>query len=998
MSADRPLNPALAVFVLCTLTGPSSFTHAQPFAPRDANGPFINWETPHVSPVCTTPDGNSLLVVNTADNRLEIFSILSGMPVKVGSVPVGLDPVSVKTRTNTEAWVVNHISDSVSVVDLSSMNVRATLTTPNEPCDVGFANGAAGELAFVSCAQANTVAVYQTGNLSAAPTLIPILGERPRSIAVSPDRSRVYVAIFESGNRSTIIGGGGGSNIAFPPNAASRPEGPYGGVNPPPNSGATFDPPIAPQNRAPNPNPPAVGLIVKKNAAGRWMDDNSGDWTNLVSGPQAALSGRPVGWDLYDHDVAIINPSTLGVTYATGLMNICMSLAVNPATGRVTVVGTDATNHVRFEPNVNGRFLRVLFASTDSAGGNSALADLNPPLDYLTHTLPQTTRDRSIGDPRGIAWNSAGTVGYVSGMGSNNVVIVDGAGGRDGPIDRIDVGQGPTGLALDEPRNRLYVLNKFDGSISVIDTTARSVVSTVPLFDPTPANIKVGRKHLYNTHKNSGLGHIACASCHVDSRFDRLAWDLGDPSSSPIPVSTATRNLGQNLIGLAPGSANPAFAPYHPMKGPMTTQTLQDIIGKEPHHWRGDRLGLEEFNPAFIGLQGDDANLTPAEMQEFEDFLSTITFPPNPYRNFDNTLPTNLPLPGHFATGRHTSPAGTPLPNGNAAAGLAAYRSTSMRLDSNAFACVTCHTLPTGAGTDMRMTGVTTPPYVPIPVGPNGEHHLSLVSVDGVSNITMKTPQLRNLHEKRGFNLLQTRNTAGFGVLHDGSVDSIERFVNEPVFTVNSDQMTANLVAFLLAFSGSDLPAGSVNNPLEPPGPPSRDSHAAVGVQTTAGASADSARINQMVAQANLNKVGVVAKGLVGGVQRGYAYLGSGIWQSDRISETLSTSALIALAAPGSEITFTVVPLGSQVRVGIDRDQDGYYDRDEVLVCSDPANPASRPGTQTSVDFNGDLAVTVQDLFDFLSAYFASNADFNADGANSVQDIFGFLSAWFACR
>ena len=29
------------------------------------------------------------------------------------------------------------------------------------------------------------------------------------------------------------------------------------------------------------------------------------------------------------------------------------------------------------------------------------------------------------------------------------------------------------------------------------------------------------------------------------------------------------------------------------MKGPMTTQTMQDIIGHEPLHWRGDRSGLE---------------------------------------------------------------------------------------------------------------------------------------------------------------------------------------------------------------------------------------------------------------------------------------------------------------------------------------------------------------------------------------------------------------------
>jgi len=42
--------------------------------------------------------------------------------------------------------------------------------------------------------------------------------------------------------------------------------------------------------------------------------------------------------------------------------------------------------------------------------------------------------------------------------------------------------------------------------------------------------------------------------------------------------------------------------------------------------------------------------------------------------------------------------------------------------------------------------------------------------VDGVSNISVKTPHLRNGYEKTGFNAYSTRNKSGFGVLHDGTV------------------------------------------------------------------------------------------------------------------------------------------------------------------------------------------------------------------------------------
>mgnify|MGYP000216636243 CR=1 FL=1 len=183
-----------------------------------------------------------------------------------------------------------------------------------------------------------------------------------------------------------------------------------------------------------------------------------GDWTNFVSGPQAGQSGRVVGWDLVDQDIAAINTSTLAVTYATHLMNMCMSVSVNPATGRITLVGTDATNEIRFEPVVNGKFLRVNFASVDPANlASHIITDLNPHLTYATSTIPQTERDRSLGDPRAIVWNAAGTRGFVSGMGSNTVVAIDADGNRAGLSDHIEVGEGPTGLALDETRSRLYV-------------------------------------------------------------------------------------------------------------------------------------------------------------------------------------------------------------------------------------------------------------------------------------------------------------------------------------------------------------------------------------------------------------------------------------------------------------------------------------------------------------------------------------------------------------
>src|SRR5690606_24610929 len=42
-------------------------------------------------------------------------------------------------------------------------------------------------------------------------------------------------------------------------------------------------------------------------------------------------------------------------------------------------------------------------------------------------------------------------------------------------------------------------------------------------------------------------------------------------------------------------------------------------------------------------------------------------------------------------------------------------------------------------------------------------------------------------------------------------------------------------------------------------------------------------------------------------------------------------------------LTYTCMPPGSGARAGIDRDEDGYLDRDELDAGSDPADPNSIP-------------------------------------------------------
>ena len=97
--------------------------------PQVAPAAYVNFEAGHVRPLALSPDGGRLFAVNTPDNHLAIFNVTTGGLVLAGEVQVGLRPVAVAVRDTgggaLEAWVVNHLSDSVSIVAIDGTNPAA---------------------------------------------------------------------------------------------------------------------------------------------------------------------------------------------------------------------------------------------------------------------------------------------------------------------------------------------------------------------------------------------------------------------------------------------------------------------------------------------------------------------------------------------------------------------------------------------------------------------------------------------------------------------------------------------------------------------------------------------------------------------------------------------------------------------------------------------------------------------------------------------------------
>ncbi|HEU4534773.1 MAG TPA: beta-propeller fold lactonase family protein, partial [Polyangiaceae bacterium] len=191
---------------------------------------FTLFESGQVRPLALSPDKKLLFAVNTPDNRLEVFRVRHDGLTHLTSVPVGLEPVAVAARSNDEVWVVNHLSDSVSVVELDANGARGhvarTLLVGDEPRDVVFA-GPGRRRAFVTAAHRGQnvpfdpqltaegvgradVWVFDADHLGhgmgGAPlTIVTLFSDTPRALAATPDGARVYVAGFHTGNRTTTV-------------------------------------------------------------------------------------------------------------------------------------------------------------------------------------------------------------------------------------------------------------------------------------------------------------------------------------------------------------------------------------------------------------------------------------------------------------------------------------------------------------------------------------------------------------------------------------------------------------------------------------------------------------------------------------------------------------------------------------------------------------------------------------------------------------------------
>ncbi len=178
-------------------------------------------------------------------------------------------------------------------------------------------------------------------------------------------------------------------------------------------------------------------------------------------------------------------------------------------------------------------------------------------LTSLTNLTSEHISLPEVDQPVGLPWDAAigktGTELWVVNAASNDVSVID-ISNPQSPIRvaNIPVGDNPRGIVLSPDERTGFVNNTLSGTVTVLDTETYTVTKTITTTNiPLPPALLHG-KRLFHSSAQPELAKakwISCNTCHIEAEQDGRTWllqFLGEvpPGEEPLILRNTTSLLG----------------------------------------------------------------------------------------------------------------------------------------------------------------------------------------------------------------------------------------------------------------------------------------------------------------------------------------------------------------------------------------------------------------------------------------------------------------------
>ena len=535
-------------------------------------------------------DLDTLFVVNASD------------PGDFKEVKVGRGPEKVLVGPDDTIYVANRYGRSVSVVRKGEATVSATLEVGVEPA--GLAVSSDNKTLFVVNSTSRTN--LETGTVMAFDVATQQLkwetavGPEPRGITLLAN-GRAMVTLFKSGDVVTLDVSKGtveqtGSDVFKQLNRTSLglTSTNVGGAEPSP-----FGPPKLEQQGPQTRRPRAMQAITAN-------PDGTQVYVAALLSTDSTLNTRPDSTGAGGGSPNFPNRTDTGSSGygSTGACGISSAVAA-PALLTFDEQGAAQVDDVQL----------CDFSAAE-----------RPPM-MLTSNAPGVP----VQGPTAMASDPSGAFLFIANRESNNVSIIPtsrkggvnsaqkpfgGINVGDSSQQVVNVGSGPTGVAVARDGKTAWVFNAFDHSLSKLSADS-GLVKQVKVqklgADVLAANVVAGRKLFFSATdprmNNPQLG-ISCSTCHVEAREDGHIWNTTEgPRNTPSLI-------GKKLDQTAPFHWNGEF----------------DTVSQFMLHTTRDRMGG----------QG------PSEEME-KQLMAFITTAPTPDNPFTTSTPADVLARGKTA-------------------------------------------------------------------------------------------------------------------------------------------------------------------------------------------------------------------------------------------------------------------------------------------------------------------------------------------------------------